>query len=304
LKLAQENIERIHKVVKHIELNIDSEMPLDDLAELACFSPFHFQRIFKEVLGETPKQFIKRLRLEEAARIIAFQPELNILEVAVKVGFQSLEAFSRAFKDYYSLSPDKYRKSSEIERINITQIPYSKNILIDEAKIEISFPEHKPEFEDLKPEIVNRPGQKCVCLQTTLQSPVLIKESFKRIKQWAEARDLINGETAIFGLIKDYPVFTSLDKCRFLTCVALGKQTITSGLVSFLEIPSTKYVSFVKEGSFQDIIKTASYVVHAWLPESAFKLKLEPILLVPLNDPSITDFNENSYQIYIPVEAE
>lgn len=119
MKLAQENIERIHKVVKHIELNIDSEMPLDDLAELACFSPFHFQRIFKEVLGETPKQFIKRLRLEEAARIIAFQPELNILEVAVKVGFQSLEAFSRAFKDYYSLSPDKYRKSSEIERITL-----------------------------------------------------------------------------------------------------------------------------------------------------------------------------------------
>ncbi len=303
MKVAKENIERINKVVRHIEQSIDKEMSLDELSELACFSPFHFQRIFKEVLGETPKQFIKRLRLEEAARIIAFQPEINILEVALTVGFQSLEAFSRAFKDYYLISPDKYRKSSEIERINITQVPYSQNTLIDEPKIEISWPEHNPEFDNLHIEIVKRPIQKCVYLQTTMQSPLLIKDCFKRIKQWSQARDLVDNETVFLGLIKDYPIFTSIDKCRFLTCVTLNSQATTSGLVSFLEIPSTKYVTFKVEGSISEIIKASSFFVHSWMPGSGFKLKLEPILLIPVKDPAVTNFNENSYQIYIPVEA-
>jgi len=86
LKNISNIIERISKVVRHIEQAIDRNLPLDELAALACFSPFHFQRVFTEVMSETPKQFIKRLMLEEAARIIAFNPRQKILEVALKTG--------------------------------------------------------------------------------------------------------------------------------------------------------------------------------------------------------------------------
>lgn len=304
MKKSPENIERINKVVRYIEQAIDKEMSLEDLSAIACFSPFHFQRVFKDILGESPKQFIKRLRLEEAARIIAFQPEQNILEVALQVGFQSLEAFSRAFKDYYSMSPDNYRKSGEIERINITQIPYIKKVVTDEPKIEISLPAQQLEFENLHIEIIKRPAQKCVYLQTTLQSPLLIKESFKRIKQWSQAHEMFTNDILIFGLIKDYPIFTPLDKCRFLTCVAVNLNSKTSGLVSYLEISSTKYATFKVEGNIHKIIKASSLIVHSWVPQSGYRLKLEPILLIPVNDPSITNFNENSYQIYIPIQPE
>jgi AraC family transcriptional regulator len=86
LKNTSDIIERINKVVRHIEQAIDCDLPLDELVALACFSPFHFQRVFKELMGETPKQFLKRLRLEEAARIIAFNPRQKILVVALKTG--------------------------------------------------------------------------------------------------------------------------------------------------------------------------------------------------------------------------
>lgn len=304
MKQSKENIERINKVIRHIEQSIDKEMSLEELAQLAFFSPFHFQRMFKKILGETPKQFIKRLRLEEAARIITFHSEQNILEVAIKVGFQSIESFSRAFKDYYAISPDNYKKSSEIERINITQIPYSQNAIVEETKIEISLHNLKSEFEDLQIEIVKRPVQKCVYLQTTMQSSQLIKESFKRIKQWSQARELFTNETTIFGLIKDYPIFTSLDKCRFLTCVSVISQPPTSGLVSFLEIPSSIYATFKVKGSISDIIKASSFIVHSWLAESGYKLKLEPIIQIPQEDPTSSNFNENTYQIFIPIQPE
>jgi AraC-like DNA-binding protein len=179
VKIHQDHIDRINKVVRYIDREIATNMSLSELADLACFSPFHFQRIFKSMLGETPKQYIKRLRLEEAARIIAFYPELSILEVALRIGFQSLEAFSRAFKDYYSYSPDHYRKAGEIERIYISQVPYMRGADSVEPAFPMSSFALQPCFDPLRIEIVSKPAQHCVSLQTTLQSPQLIGDSFR-----------------------------------------------------------------------------------------------------------------------------
>ncbi len=304
MKIQKDHLDRINKVVRHIEAAIDKNMPLEELAELACFSPFHFQRIFKEVLGETPKQFIKRLRLEEAARIISFHPEQNILDVAFHVGFQSLEAFSRAFKDYYTVSPDNYKKRSEIERIHISQLPYRKNTVYEEPEIKISFPAQASSYDDLEIEIVTRQAQKCVYVQTTLQSPQFFKESFRRIQLWAQARELSTSGTLSFGLIKDYPIFTSLDRCRFLACVSVNAPVKPSGLVGYLELPSSKYASFEVEGGLSEIVAAATFLIHSWVPGSGYRLKLEPIVQIPLHDPALHHFNENSHRIYIPVQPE
>jgi AraC family transcriptional regulator len=302
LKKPQENIERINKVVRYIEQAIAKEMSLEELASLAFFSPFHFQRIFKEVIGETPKQFIKRLRLEEAARILAFNPGQNILDVALEVGFQSLEAFSRAFKNYYSISPDNYKRRSESEKNTITQLPYRKKSFANETALEVSSPAHNPEYKNLEVKIVTRPLQKCVYIKTSLEAPELLNDSFKEIKQWAQARELITNDGVLFGLIKDYPIFTALDKCRLLVCAPVDKPIAGAGSVNYLEIPSTKYAAFKIAGGISEIFKAATFVVHSWLPDNGYKIMLEPIVQIPLKDPTITPFNKNIYQIYLPVE--
>jgi AraC family transcriptional regulator len=304
LKINQEIFERINRVVLYIEQAIDKDMSLDELAALACFSPFHFQRVFKEVMGETPKQFIKRLRLEEAARIFALNPHQKILEVAIKTGYQSLEAFSRAFKDYYAISPDYFRKSSELEHIKIIQGPYIEQGLLGETKLEVATSNHKPEFESLKIEIVKRAPQRCVYLKTTLESPQLISRSFKRIKQWAHVRGLIGDKANLFGVIIDYPVFTPLDKCRFLVCARVDDPVTSVGLVSYLEISSAMYAYFTMEGGIPEIFKAASFLVHSWMPDNGYKIKLEPVILVPMQDPAISSFSHNSYQVYLPVQPE
>ena len=296
--------ERINKVVRYIEQAIDRDLPLDELAALACFSPFHFQRVFKEVMGETPKQFIKRLRLEEAARIIALNPGQKILEVAIKTGYQSLEAFSRAFKDYYAISPDNLRKCSEIEYIKIVQGPYCQNGNGDEMKLEISSSIRNPVFENLKVDIVKRAPLQCVYLKTTLDSPHLISGSFKRIKQWSQVRGLVTEDAKLFGVVVDFPVFTPLDKCRFLVCAEVDEPAVTVGLVSYLEISSARYAEFEIEGGIAEIFKAASFVVHSWLPDNGYKIKLEPVILVPQRDAAVTPFSGNLYRVYLPVEPE
>ena len=300
---TREIFERINKVVLHIEQAIDRDMSLDELAQLASFSPFHFQRVFKEVMGETPKQFIKRLRLEEAARILAFSPGQKILEVAFKTGYQSLEAFSRAFKDYYSISPDNFRRCSEIEYIKIIQRPYIQKG-VNETKLEISFSNHQPEYENLKIEIVKRAPQKCVYLKTTLDSPQLIVGCFKRIRQWSQVRGLCADNTNLFSVLLDYPIFTPMDKCRFLVCAGVDEPVTNIGLVSYLEIPSDRYASFQIEGGVPEIFKAAAFLVHSWMPSNGYKIKLEPVILVPQRNPETSAFSDNLYQVFLPVQPE
>ena len=113
-----ENIARVNKVKKYIAENLENELPLSELAEIANFSPFHFQRVFKSIAEETPKQYIKRLRLEASAHFIVLNPGTSLLEVAIQNGFGSIKAFSRAFKNYYGLSPDNFRKESEEDKMS------------------------------------------------------------------------------------------------------------------------------------------------------------------------------------------
>ena len=302
MKTTPDISERINKVVRHIEQAIDSEMSLDDLAAIACFSPFHFQRIFKEVVGETPKQFIKRMRMEEAARIFAFNPGQKILEVAVATGYQSLESFSRAFKDHYSVSPDNFRKCSEIEHIRIIQNTYPHQEVNGGPKLEVLLTSPEPEFDNMEIEIIRRAAQHCVFLKTTLEFPDLISGSFNRIRQWSKVRELVRDEIKLFGMVVDYPVFTPLDKCRFLTCAAVDHPVPTTGLVSHLEIPAGRYARFNIRGGIPEIFKAATYLVHTWLPGQGYKIKLDPVLLVPLQSPLVTPFNENLYEVSLPVE--
>jgi AraC family transcriptional regulator len=100
----------VMKVQHFINLNLTGDVSLETLAGIANYSPFHFQKIFTEAISETPKQYVIRLRLERAAHFIKIFPNLPINEIASGCGFSSDAIFSRAFKNYYGISADQFRK--------------------------------------------------------------------------------------------------------------------------------------------------------------------------------------------------
>ncbi|MBI5540210.1 MAG: AraC family transcriptional regulator [Bacteroidia bacterium] len=301
MKNKQEIIERVAKVVRHIEHNIDKEMPLEELASIACFSPFHFQRIFKEFIQETPKQFIKRLRLDESAHVIALYPEKSMIEVAIQCGFKSAIVFSRAFKDYYKISPDNFRKSSELEKIRICQIPNNGRKQLGNPDAYFINSNKKLEFSDFKVEIIKRPEKKFIYLQTSLDDISLILESFKKIYRWADVRGLLTPDTEIFGSMKDYPLYTPLDKCRFLTCISVETEPEVSGLICYSELPPTTYSCFTATGGITDMIKAVTYWSNIWLPESGYRVTHEHVITIPANNIWETPLEMNTHRIYIPV---
>lgn len=99
-----------------VQQNLDRDLYLESLAQKYGYSPFHFYRIFSNVVGETPKKYVERLRLEKAAYKLQITDE-PVLDVCLSVGFKNHEIFTRAFQRYFGTSPRDCRKNAKILQI-------------------------------------------------------------------------------------------------------------------------------------------------------------------------------------------
>lgn len=116
--------ERVNLAIDWIVSDLSRPLRLNELAEIAGLSPFHFHRVFQAMTGELPAEFVKRLRLEKALRIMAHGKRQSLTRVALECGFSSSSDFSRCFKQRYGSSPsgfdlDGWRKKhgDELEKV-------------------------------------------------------------------------------------------------------------------------------------------------------------------------------------------
>ncbi|WP_052502516.1 helix-turn-helix domain-containing protein [Halarcobacter anaerophilus] len=107
---TKEHKERINEVQYHIYKYLSSKLLIEDLAKISSYSPFHFQRIFKEITGKSVTTYIKDLRLQWAANLLIFNPNSTITNIAFDCGFKSSSTFSNEFKKFYKTTPNDWRK--------------------------------------------------------------------------------------------------------------------------------------------------------------------------------------------------
>jgi AraC family transcriptional regulator len=92
----------------HIQAHLEEDLSLDVLSAKASLSPAHFQRAFRALVGETPKKYVARLRLERAAFRLLIH-DATLLDIALDCGFQNHETFTRAFRRRFGMPPSSYR---------------------------------------------------------------------------------------------------------------------------------------------------------------------------------------------------
>jgi len=116
---------RINRVSNHIATHLDQTHTLEELAEVAALSKFHFHRLFSAITGETVQRHVTRLRLERAAATLIYKQERTITNLALDHGFSSGANFSKAFSKHFGVSPSDYRnensrldKNSKIGKAN------------------------------------------------------------------------------------------------------------------------------------------------------------------------------------------
>jgi AraC-like DNA-binding protein len=94
---------RLRRVMEHIGENLGRDLSLGELAQVACWSPEHFDRVYRRSIGEPPMATLRRLRLQAAAHALA--AGLPLAEAARRAGYGSTQAFGRAFARQHGLLP-------------------------------------------------------------------------------------------------------------------------------------------------------------------------------------------------------
>lgn len=100
--------DRIHQILAHIRRNINSQLRIETLAEMACMSKDHFIRIFKRETGETPNAYIAH-RKQEKAELLLITTDLSIKAIATTLGYDDASYFNKLFKKHAGLTPQQYR---------------------------------------------------------------------------------------------------------------------------------------------------------------------------------------------------
>lgn len=122
-------IERIQQTIDFMEENLFAEHSLQELAAIACFSEYHFHRMFHAYVGVTAVEYVRKRRLSEAAKQL-LERTGNIIDIALECGYNNHETFTRAFKKYFHVSPQAFRlhrdDSMIYKKVRLNRLSLSK----------------------------------------------------------------------------------------------------------------------------------------------------------------------------------
>ncbi|HPF16097.1 MAG TPA: GyrI-like domain-containing protein [Thermotogota bacterium] len=282
-KMINEYISRINSVIDYIDHHLSQEMTLDELAEVAGFSKFHFHRIFYSFMKETLFQFIQRVRLQKGADRLCMNPEASITEIAYNCGFSSSAAFSRSFKAFFNQTPSQYRaeksigciQNSNINQVDgnqwkekIPKIPYNESILNEKGKMmmsDYSTQVKVQDFEEMTVAYVRYIGPYA-------GNEELFKNLFGKLYGWAGPRGFANDPNAKCLIIyHDNPEITDEEKLRMSVCLTVPEDTKVDGEIGKMTIPAGKYAMARYELTSEEYGKAWEWVYSQWLPQSGYE---------------------------------
>ncbi|WP_320053670.1 AraC family transcriptional regulator [uncultured Acetobacteroides sp.] len=242
-KYQKEYIYRINRVIDYIEANINKELSLERLSDVANFSPFHFHRIFSAFTGETLNGFIKRKRIERAASILLSEPDTSITEVAYYCGYNSPSVFCRNFKERFKVSAQEFRSSWD-ENSKNRQLD-SKSGKLDEGS--------NAYVCDIESQTIWRKEMKNVI--EVREMPAMnviycrhkgeynqIGAAYDKLFKWAGPRGLLNHpECKGITYYHDDPKVTAQENIRQSACITVFEDVKTEGEIGKMQIPGGRY---------------------------------------------------------------
>lgn len=270
---AKEYQRRVCLAMNYISNNLDTELSLEKIAEAASFSPFHFHRIFKAVVGETVSEFTRRLRLELAAN----RPLSNrddVTRIAMDCGFSSSQNFAKAFRQHFGMTPTHYRKSktgnknSKGENALSLQVRYHADTVFANAR--------KNERSTLMNAEVREMPEYHVAYVRKIgpYNKETCEEAFGEMMQWAGPRGYL-ASGVMLGVYWDNPEVTPPEKCRIDACVSVPRGTMPEGQVGIQIINGGPYAVChfeIEAQSFQQSWEDA----FAWLVTSGYECDDRP----------------------------
>ncbi len=268
---------RMLKVLNYIQQNLDERISLDELATVACFSPYHFHRIFRGMVGESVKGHIRRLRLERAASLLK-NGQRPVTQIAFDTGYEAHESFTRAFGDMFGVSPQEYRLSNQSFKKLNDGVHYCPSVTLqqfhvsekrrDMMKVEIT------EFESMNVAYVRHVGPYHEC-----------GKAWERLCTWAGPQGLLRPNCKFLGLCYDDPDVTEAGKIRYDACITIDETIEAEGDIGVQTIDGSAYAMTTHFGPYEGLSETYAQLCGQWVPENGYEITSKPSIEMYMNSP-------------------
>jgi AraC family transcriptional regulator len=283
-----EYLARVNRVIDHIERHLDQDLTVAELARIACFSPFHFHRVFGAVMGESLHQFVQRLRLERAARLLVGEREAPITHVALECGFSSAATFARAFSSMFGMNASEWRKGGHAryraQGRHGRAVTASRNLAAQFGVLSERFdPEHRVfqwriRFMDREPvrvEVEDVPTLHVAYVRHVGEYQGMAEvfaRLFGRIVKWAGPRGLLRDrEARLLAVYHDDPEITAGHKLRVSAGITVPAGTPVGGDVGIMTMPGGPCaIGHFRLGS-RDYGAAWHALMAGWLPDSGYQ---------------------------------
>jgi len=285
-----------------IERHFREDPTLEQVASHVFMSPFHFQRVFKKETGETPKEYLTRLRIERACHMLFMNDEKSLYEIALDNGFTSQSVFARAFGKKYGMSATAFRKLSipAIARLSVWD-PDIQRLFIARARKTFTPKECKAFLASITVKRVEPIS--VIYAPTTMKSEKDIADEFQTLANRAAAFDIVSTTPEFYGVMLDFPLHTALEKCRYKACLRISDDLPLPPKIHKMKIEGGKYAVFSMKGDIEAMIRLALVFFNDWL-------KIRHYVVADLywferftTPPTAQTYSKVVREVYVPIKA-
>lgn len=276
---------RFEYTLAYIDANLEGNLSVGALSQIANFSKFHFHRQFVAYVGVPVARYVQLVRLRRAAHRLASREPCSVLQAAFDAGFDSPEAFSRAFKRSFGVAPGEFRQHPKWQ-------VWSANFIVPYLSKKLN----------MQVRVVDFPCTRVAALEHC--GPIgLINESARKFTDWREQRgqsDLLSSRT--FAIPHSNPDTTPGDEFRCDICAEIDALVAPNALgVRELVIPGGRCAVVRHIGSTDHIGETIYPIYRDWLPGSGEELRDHPLFFHYVS--IFPDIPREQWQtdIYIPL---
>lgn len=259
-------IQSINRAIDHIVGHLEAPIRLADLARVARLSPFHFHRVFQVIVGETPAEYIRRMRLEKALSLMALQRKRRLTDIALSCGFSSSADFSRSFRHRYGVAPSAFDTESwravHSERLEHMLSPKANVLSVTRLPSRAN-----PEGFRVR---VRQCPQRTVAYLRVLRpyEGDRVLKAAERLQSWAEAHQYADRQW--LGFQWENPEITRLEDCHY--CVAVQTdQEVSAGDIGSCVFPPMQVAELEIRGSIELELRALQWLYGTWLPRSGFE---------------------------------
>ncbi len=289
----REYVGRINRAIDYVRENLNGDLRLETIAHAANFSPCHFHRTFKSIVGETVNEFVRRHRAQKAAGMLIHSPAMTITEIAVACGYSSPSVFAREFRTHFGASASQFRAGGR------ASLDRFRQELADHG---YALQTHHGQRTAMVFRVqVREEPQRHVAYIRHVGNYSEIGDAFGRLARWAGPRGLFREGARMIAIYHDNPDVTPVDKLRSDACITVPEGTKVNRDIGLMSLPGGTYAAAYVEIDVTQYGEAWDRLFSDWLPESGYQPDDRPCYELYLNDPRSHPQNKHILEICEPI---